>query len=176
MRRFSDSFRNALVVAQIPVLVREERNVGKVCHIPARMYLPSRTEIGKGDESGFAEGKPLPLCYDPGQVHMIKPTDEDMERYGRSWNPLHEGAPYDAPQIYDPRHGWWYYLRTPSLQYGFLVRNVCTYGALSYTYANNDIVGIRPMCNLNPEISVELNHPMEAGSQGVRVRLYQIKE
>ena len=175
LRRFSDAFLNALALTDVPVLTRTARNEGEIHYVKAKMYLPSRTEVIKGDESGFAEGRPLPICYDPGKVCMIQPTDEDMEKYGSSWNPPHEGAPMGAPQIYDPKYAWWYFLRTPSLQYGFLVRNIASYGALSYTYANNDIVGIRPMCNLYAETEVELEHPMMPGPNGVDVRLYSIK-
>ncbi len=172
--RFSKAFRSALLEVDVPALERTGKDQGELTTVKAKLFLPSRTEIIKGDESGFAEGAPLPLFYDPDRVHRIQPTEEDMARYGRSWNPAREDAPFDAPQIYDPKFSWWYYLRTPSLRYGFLVRVMSAYGAVSYTYANNDVVGIRPLCCLDPKLEVELYQPMRATDQGVQHRLYRI--
>lgn len=174
--RFSPVFRSALLDTPVQVLERMGKDQGRLVQVTAKLFLPSRTEIAKGDESGFAEGRPLPLCYDPGQVHRIRPVRQELERCGRSWNPAHEGAPLDAPQIYDPRFGWWYWLRTPSLRYGFLARVVSAYGAVSYTYANNDIVGVRPMCCLEPDLEVELFHPLRADETGVKRRLYRVAD
>ena len=176
MHEFSDTFKSCLLETDVPVLERREKNSGELTCVKAKFFLPSRTEIVKGDESGFAEGKPLPICYDPLFVHRIKPTERDMERYGRSWNPGRADAHLDAPQIYDPKYGWWYCLRTPNLQYGFLVRVMTTYGALSYTYANNDVVGIRPVCNLSPDTEVLLSEELHREKHGVVRRLYMLKE
>ena len=41
--------------------------------------------------------------------------------------------------------------------YDFLNRVASPYGALSYTYANNDSVGIRPAANLNGSVDVVSN-------------------
>lgn len=172
LSRFSPAFCRALLETEVPVLRRTGAGQGELTHETCRMFLPSRTEIFKGDESGFAEGKPLPLCCDPRQVSPIRPAKREMERFGRSWNPPREDAPLDAPQIYDPRFGWWYWLRTPSLRYGFLNRVVSAYGAVSYTYANNDIVGVRPMCCLEPELEVELIQPLLPDRDGIHRRLY----
>jgi len=40
----------------------------------------------------------MPLFYDP-TILKAKPSDEDMAKYGRSWNPAYEDIPLDAPQI-----------------------------------------------------------------------------
>ncbi len=39
--------------------------------------------------------------------------------------------------------------------YAYMVRTLSPYGALTYTYANNDSVGIRPALHLDPEVLVE---------------------
>ena len=41
--------------------------------------------------------------------------------------------------------------------YDFLNRVASPYGALSYTYSNNDSVGIRPVLNLDGEVEVQSN-------------------
>ena len=56
--------------------------------------------------------------------------------------------------MYDPKFGWWYYMRTPSTVYKFMVRVMSPYGSVSYTYANNDVVGLRPWVNLNADLEI----------------------
>ncbi len=176
--QFSDTFKANLVEVDLPVLTRTATTEGEVRHGKAKVYLPSRTEICKGNESGFAEGEPLQICYDPTVVHAITPTESQLAEHGRDWNPAHEGAPLDAPQIYDPKFAWWYALRTPSLKYGFLVRVMSAYGALSYTYANSDILGVRPVCNLPVDLECEVLDGIKRG-EGMRSvihKLYVIKD
>ena len=112
---FSQTFRDSLVEVEIPVLVRTIRGKGELQTVKACAFLPSRTEMNKGDEVGVPEGKPLPLFYDP-YIFKAKPSQDQLERFGRSWNPEEpeKGLFYDRAQMYDPKFGWWYYMRTPS--------------------------------------------------------------
>ena len=64
------------------------------------------------------------------------------------------GNPHGAPHVYDPKFGWWFFLRTANIQYEFLARVMSPYGALTYTYVHNDCVGIRPIVCLDPELEV----------------------
>ncbi len=153
---FSDGFKNALVESDIPVLVRKAKERGELTTVKAKVFLPSRTEMNKGSEFGIDEGRPLSIFYDVNVYHAV-PTDADMEKYGRSWNPERKGAAFDAPQIYDPKYGWWYYMRTPNLVYAFLLRVMSSYGAVSYTYAYNDVVGVRPLVNMRSDTQIEDN-------------------
>ena len=156
LKRFSGAFIEALLEVDVPVLTRLKKDEGEVANVKAKVFLPSRTEIGKGDESGYAEGHLIPLFCDP-TILKAKPNEKDLKKYGRSWNPERKDAPYDAPQIYHPKYGWWFFLRTPSLKYAFLVRVMSPYGAVSYTYAYNGVVGIRPIMNLNSDLGVDGN-------------------
>jgi len=156
LSNFSAKFRQQILVSSVPVLKRTSRDHVKLTTIQAKVFLPSRTELVKGDECRIAEGYPLPLLYDH-RIFKAVPLKEEMEKHGRSWNPGRETAPCDAPQIYDPKYGWWYWMRTPNYQYAFLLRVASPYGAVSYTYANNDVVGVRPMMNLDEETQVEGN-------------------
>lgn len=45
-------------------------------------------------------------------------------------------------------------MRTPSTVYKFMVRVMSPYGSVSYTYANNDVVGLRPLVNLNADLEI----------------------
>ena len=47
------------------------------------------------------------------------------------------------------------------MAYDFLNRVASAYRALSYTYANNDSVGIRPVLNLDGELEVVSNGKFE---------------
>lgn len=153
---FSEQFLEALIPVEVPYLRRTERDAGVLSTVQAKVFLPSRTEIGKGDEKGIAEGAMLPLFYDY-SIYRTTMTQPLLEKYGREINPARETAPYDAPQIYDPKYGWWYWIRTANMGYSFLNRVASPYGALSYTYSNNDSVGIRPMLNLDGELPVQSN-------------------
>lgn len=155
LARFSDILRENLVQTEIPVFVRTGKLKGELQTVSACVFLPSRTEMNKGDELGFAEGRPLPIFYDH-YIFKATPSEDQLEKYGRSWNPEEpeNNLYYDQAQLYDPKFGWWYYMRTPSPHYKFLVRVMSPYGAVSYTYANNDVVGIRPLVNLRADLAV----------------------
>ena len=167
LTRFSDAFRQALVTTDIPVLVRTGRGEAELQTFPACVFLPSRTEMVKGDELGIAEGKPLPLFYDH-YIFKAKPSPDQLEKFGRSWNPEdpEKGLRFDQAQMYDPKFGWWYYMRTPSTLYSFLQRVMSPYGSVSYTYAYNDAVGLRPLVNLRSDLIVE--------DDGVEAPVYRI--
>lgn len=153
LSRFSSVFKSALVEKDIPVLTRVAQGKLELGYVPAKVFLPSRTEMNKGNEKGIAEGAPLPIFYDL-STYRARPTDEDLAKHGRTWNPPIENDEYDVPHVYDPKHGWWYWMRTPSSLYTYLNRAMYTYGAVGYTYANNDVVGVRPLFNVDQELEV----------------------
>ena len=156
LTRFSQAFRDALAPADIPVVVRTGRGTGELTTFRACAFLPSRTEMNKGDELGLAEGKTLPIFYDH-YIFKAKPSAEQYEKYGRTWNPEQpeKGLLFGSPHLYDPKFGWWYYMRTPSTLYNYMVRVMSPYGSVSFTQANNDVVGIRPLVNLRSDLIVE---------------------
>lgn len=153
--RFSDDLKNNLVVTRVPLIERVRKGEGKLTGVDAAVFLPSRTEMNKGNEGGIEEGCPLPIFYDH-YIFKAKPSPDQMKKYGRSWNPElpEEHQFFDGPQMYDPKFGWWYYMRTPSVMYSFMQRVMTAYGSVSYTYANNDVVGIRPLLNVDADLEV----------------------
>lgn len=156
LAQFSNAFRQALIQVDVPYLKKTGKDTGTMTSVPGKVFLPSRTEIGRGDEHGHPEGVLFPLAYDM-SVYRTTMTKELLAKYGREINPERPAARYDAPQIYDPKYGWWYWLRTANMGYSFLNRVASPYGALSYTYANNDSVGIRPVVNLDGGLEVVSN-------------------
>lgn len=155
MSQFSPMFRQALLQVDIPYLRRTGRDTGELTSIKGAVFIPSRTELGKGDEHGFAEGTIFPLSYDP-TAYKTAPTGDVLERYGRRINP--SGPP---PSTTRPRS------TTPNTAGGtgsapanglrFPEPGRQPYGALSYTYANNDSVSIRPAVNLSGSVDVVSN-------------------
>ena len=159
LRELSPAFVSHIMESRVPVLTRTGKGKGELHTVNAKVFLPSRTEIGMGNESGYAEGAPLP--YFEGRAHLnCAPTETQMKIFGRSWNPgwdygLRGSAPLDAAQIFDPKYRWWWWCRTPSLAYAYLVRVMSANGGYSYTMAYNDIVGVRPMMVVDPDAPVE---------------------
>ncbi len=160
---FSEIWKQALVETEIDTLVRTAKGEGQLCKLKTRVFLPSRAELCWGNEMGYADGTPIALFVQDKKYLKTRPSDEMLASYGRSWNPGWEfggrvpSAVLDAPQIYDPKYGWWYWTRTPHLVYEYLVRVKDSYGSLTYTTAYNDIVGIRPMMNLKGDTEVLLD-------------------
>ena len=156
LSQFSETMRSSLVKTDIPVLVRTGRGKAELHSVSACAFLASRTEMNKGSELGIDEGRPLPIFYDH-FIFKAVPSQEQLSKYGRDWNPAipERNVPLDAAQIYDPKFGWWYYMRTPSTMYKFMQRVMSPYGAVSFTYANNDIVGIRPLVNVSANLEIQ---------------------
>lgn len=158
LRELEPKFVEQILPTEVPTLFRTGKERGELGAVTAKVFLPSRAELGFGNESGFADGSALPLFE--GRANLkAKPTEYQMSIFGRSWNPGWDfgkrgSAPFDAPQIFDPKYSWWYWTRTPHLSYAYLVRVMSANGAFSYALAHNDIVGVRPMMNVNPEMTL----------------------
>lgn len=158
--KFGRAFKQAMAETEIDILARTGPGEGELRKLKTRVFLPSRAELCWGNESGYADGSPLALFEMDKKYLKTRPSDEMLASYGRSWNPGWEfggrvpSAVLDAPQIYDPKYGWWFWTRTPHLTYEFLVRVRDSYGSLTYTTAYNDIVGIRPLMNLHADTQV----------------------
>lgn len=45
---FSPRFREALLEVQVPYLKMTRKDAGELAYVPAKVFLPSRTELGKG--------------------------------------------------------------------------------------------------------------------------------
>lgn len=137
--------REALVESQVPTHVMGENGLPDVDYIPAKVFLPSRTEMGLGDDYGLPEGAPLPLMRDM-RMKTACLTAGAAQHYSGPWQPqfpMGAGSP------------WRYWLRSPHLTYTYLVRYVAEMGGLSYTKANYEIVGVRPMMNVRGALQVE---------------------
>lgn len=111
---FSQQFKNSLVETSLPV---GSHNLGKVVHeIDApriKVFLLSRTEVGKGDEFMAPEGRRLPLFENPSYL-KASPTKACVE--------IDEEGEVNEPD--------WWWLRTPNASHSSNARLVNTSGAL----------------------------------------------
>ena len=57
-------------------------------------------------------------------------------------------------------------MRTPSTMYSYMERVMSPYGSVSYTYAYNDVVGLRPLINISSDTP--------AADVGIEAPLYRI--
>ena len=137
--------RENLLESSVPVHVSGADGSPALDYVTAKVFLPSRTEMGLGDDYGLPEGEPLPLLRDR-RFLSANLTEQAASRYSGPWQPQ---FPMKAGSI------WRYWLRSPHLHYTYLVRYVAEMGGLSFTKANYEIVGIRPMMNVRGELPVE---------------------
>ena len=86
-----------------------------------RVFPPSMTELGWGNNNGIAEGSVLPFYVGASDVDRIK---------------------YDITNANTARH-WW--LRSPLPSYAYNVRRVHTSGALYYNFAHSGF-GLAAAC------------------------------
>jgi len=140
-----ETVRTCLLETRVPVHVPGADGKPSLDYVTAKVFLPSRTEMGLGDDYGIPEGEPLPLLRDRRFLSAYL-TEQAASRYSGPWQPQ---FPMKAGSI------WRYWLRSPHLHYTYLVRYVAEMGGLSYTKANYEIVGVRPMMNVRSDLPVE---------------------
>ena len=109
--------------------------------IYAKVFMPSRTNVGGGTENRIQEGEVWDLFSDgANRACLFSP-----ELYANTPN-------NDKPEYEDEE--WYYYLRSPIAGNSCYVRCVSRDGGVSYAYAFDDCMGVRPALKLNPEILI----------------------
>ena len=109
--------------------------------IYAKVFMPSRTNVGGGTENRIQEGEVWDLFSDgANRACLFSP-----ELYANTPN-------NDKPEYEDEE--WYYYLRSPSAGYSCDVRCVCRDGGIGSACAYNVYLGVRPALKLNPEILI----------------------
>lgn len=107
----------------------------------AKVFLPSRTNVGCGTENRIQEGEVWDLFADgANRACLFSP-----ELYANTPN-------NDKPECEDEER--YYYLRSPSSGSPSSVRGVFRNGRIGTACAYNDHVGVRPALKLNPEILI----------------------
>lgn len=110
--------------------------------IYAKLFMPSRTNLGGGKENGVDEGEVWDLFSTGEYSRECKFT---RELYENTQND-------DRPE--DPDDTWYYYLRSPNSGNSCSVCCVYRDGGIGNAYACDDYLGVRPALKLNPEILI----------------------
>ncbi len=139
------SVKECLLESDVPVHRLEWDGSVGIGYVKARVFLPSRTEMNLGDDYGVPEGAPLPLLRDI-RYKSATLTAQAAAHYNGPWRPQFPMGPGSM---------WRYWLRSPHLKYTYMVRYCAEMGGLSFTKANYEIVGCRPMMNVRGDLEVE---------------------
>ena len=148
------------IEARVP---RDDVEYDTIERFPARVFLPSKTNLFGSTEGGVYEGV---------QWDMFRWDDPPIA--SRFTHELYQDREWeDRPD--NETDNFWYWLRTPQQERGYGVRCVNDEGGVSYDYANEFYVGIRPALKLNPETPVS-DDPDEYGYYEVLEREIEIIE
>lgn len=107
----------------------------------AKVFLPSRTNVGGGTENHIQEGEVWDLFADGANKACLFSPE------------LYANTPNDNKPEYEDEE-WYYYLRSPYSGNSYNVRCVFRDGDVSNAYAFHDYLGVRPALKLNPEIPI----------------------
>ena len=106
-----------------------------------KVFLLSKAEVGLGAENGVSEGSTLAMFSD-NSGRQCRPTAQAVS------NSEYKTSSLSASQY------WYYYLRSPSASYSYIVRYVNSDGTLYDSRACNGYYGVRPALNLSSSILV----------------------
>lgn len=107
----------------------------------SKVYLPSRTEVGLGNE-GVAEGVKWELFTTSDSSRLAYPTAKAVANSNYTTSGLSSSKP------------WYYWLRTPHASSAGIVRSVDSDGSLYDGSAYGGDLGVRPALNLPSDILV----------------------
>jgi len=129
---FSAQERNAILYTTLRVV----KPSGGYENIPWKVFLPSRTEVGLGDEGGIAEGTAWGF-YTSDAARKAPLTAQAFDNTLSTAKPSAIG------------NAWFWWLRTPLFSHGSSARIVRSNGSLSYGDAYDGYHGVRPALNLS---------------------------
>ena len=135
LHNFSAAERNLLMSTTLKTVNNTVTDGGGSYTTADKIFLPSETEVGLGNENNIAEG--ATFAYFANSNSRIAIVQE--EAYIAS---LSTSKPDSLTS------SWYYWLRTPLVGSSNYVRYVNTDGSLNYHYACNGYYGVRPCLNL----------------------------
>ena len=140
---FSESERNSILATTIKTLqpMYDDAGVGfddSICKI----FLPSTSEVGLGNEVGYAEGVTWAAFSGVADTDRISYSTQQVVSYSLSPN---------KPTI---TQAWAWRLRTANVSSSYLVRRVTANGSLGESIASSGTEGVRPAMNLPSTLSI----------------------
>ena len=141
---FGGDFKKAILESLIPCV-----NDGRdgVEYLKAKVFLPSTAEVGIRTHDSIREGEKIAV-FNEFRVRFAAPAPEAL--CSAQWRPAY----FNADQMF------WYWLRTPhSLDPGFTYY-VHSTNPYSYKFACCPWLGVRPLINIDPSLSVTSSRSM----------------
>ena len=135
LHNFSAAERNLLMSTTLKTINNTVTDGGGSYTTADKIFLPSETEVGLGNENNIAEG--ATFAYFANSNSRIAIVQE--EAYIAS---LSDSKPSSLTS------SWYYWLRTPNGSYSNNVRFVTADGSLSNSNAYRGNIGVRPCLNL----------------------------
>ncbi len=132
---FSEAERNILMSTTTRTINNTVVDGGGSYTTSDKIFLPSETEVGIGNEGSVAEG----VIFEYFKNSNSRVAIVQEEAYIAS---LSSSKPSSLTSA------WYYWLRTPGVGHSYIVRFVGTDGSLSYSYAYYGYIGVRPCLNL----------------------------
>ncbi|MED1904807.1 DUF6273 domain-containing protein [Cytobacillus firmus] len=145
LANFSANFKNKILNTTLTVAKNTVTDGGGSETVQDKLFLLSTTEVGLANENGIAEGSRLALFSTADSSRLAYPTAEAVSQSSYTSTSLKASDP------------WYWWLRTPSAGYSYIVRSVYTSGALYDSHASDGYRGVRPALNLPSEIRVSDN-------------------
>ena len=137
---FSAEERNAILYTTLRV-AKPSVDGGGYEDITRRVFLPSRTEVGLGNEGGIAEGTVWGFY-----------TSNDARRAPLTAQAFNNTLSSSKPSAID--NSWFWWLRTPNSSLTWLSCVVNGSGTLSHLDAHFGFIGVRPALNLSSSLLV----------------------
>lgn len=141
---FTENEKAAILLTTIRVAssIPESGSIGSYEDINRKIYLPSQSELWKGNENGIAEGTPWRYYLDSNPC-AAKLTSGCYE------NTLST----TKPAVVSNNWNWW--LRTPYYSTAYASRYINTSGSISAgANDNSGYIGVRPAVNLSSSLLV----------------------
>lgn len=138
LTNFSDAFKLNLIDTKLKVAI-PNTDGGGIEDVIDKIFLPSRTEVGLGNETNTPEGYPY-KGFTSNDSRKANPSQEALD------NSTWKSSSFTTSSY----STWW--LRTPYTSGSYNVRSVYSSGSLNNSSARDGGNGLRPLCNLKSEI------------------------
>lgn len=145
---FSQKFKNSLMETNL-IVAKNNVDGGGSETVTDKIFLASNTEVGLENENSVAEGALLQIFSDNAS-RVAYVTAEGIVDSNYESDPLNDTT------------AWYWWLRTPVMNFSGKARYVNSSGALYSEAAYYGDSGVRPLCNLPSSILVS-NNPDENG-------------
>lgn len=141
MNGFSATAKSALLDTTLITVLNKDTDGGGSETTVSKMFLPSETEMGLGDENIISEGTPFSI-FNSDASRQSYPTSECVANSEYTNSSLNVSLAWD------------YWLRTPNTTFSYVERTITSSGTLSGQNSDFGFRGVRPCCNISGDTLV----------------------